>query len=214
MSLKLFLSKSKGKVLFAEVDENFVELLFSFLTFPLGSIVKCLGGCTAMKCLDNLYGSVDASGFKNCMKSEECKALLLCPKLAQFYSCKNQLIQIEEQQLHHFVLSSGLKFFNHYKDVSGISFHPGKKLSVVNPKCPYYEGTTYMNEMMFMVTDELVVEPLSPISCVSFLSRLKISTDDLEERVISVGKKEALSLLKACLTSKTVLTDVFLKKRK
>ncbi|XXG89323.1 hypothetical protein AAC387_Pa12g1352 [Persea americana] len=37
---------------------------------------------------------------------------------------------------------------------------------------------------------------------------------DLEERVVSVGEEEALSLLKASLISNTVLSDAFLKKPK
>ncbi|RWR83869.1 hypothetical protein CKAN_01264400 [Cinnamomum micranthum f. kanehirae] len=73
MIVKLFQSKLSNKVLYAEGGEEFADLLFSLLAFPLGSIVKCLGGRTSMGCLDNLYKSVEDLNYKDCMKSEECK---------------------------------------------------------------------------------------------------------------------------------------------
>ena len=50
-----------------------------------------------MGCLDNLYKSVQGLYFKDCMKSEERKAMLLDPKLPPYFGTKNQLLQIEEQ---------------------------------------------------------------------------------------------------------------------
>lgn len=43
---------------------------------------------------------------------------------------------------------------------------------------------------MFMVTDELIVKPLSPISGISLLNGLNINNNDLEERFVKVGKEE------------------------
>lgn len=77
VSLKLLMSKSNNRVLYAEGGGEFPNLLFSFLTFPLGSIVKCLGGTTTMGCLDNLYKSVEGLNNNDYMRSEECKAMLL-----------------------------------------------------------------------------------------------------------------------------------------
>ncbi|KAF9603537.1 hypothetical protein IFM89_037018, partial [Coptis chinensis] len=47
---------------------------------------------------------------------------------------------------------------------------------------------------MFMVTDELIVEPLSPISSVSFVNKLGVPLSELEERIVSVGEKEAKTI--------------------
>ncbi|KAG2404732.1 uncharacterized protein HKW66_Vig0243790 [Vigna angularis] len=47
----------------------------------------------------------------------------------------------------------------------------------------------------FMVTDDLVVTPMSSISAVSYLNRSQVPFSDLEERVISVGVKESLAKL-------------------
>ncbi|XP_012841439.1 PREDICTED: uncharacterized protein LOC105961730 [Erythranthe guttata] len=41
-SLKVVINKQKTKVLFAEAESDFVDILISFLTLPLGTIVKIL----------------------------------------------------------------------------------------------------------------------------------------------------------------------------
>lgn len=46
-------------MLYAEVDGDFVDLLFGLLTIPLGSIVKTYGKSASKECLDNLYTSID-----------------------------------------------------------------------------------------------------------------------------------------------------------
>lgn len=42
IDVKLFVDKEKKKVLFAESDKDFVDVLFSWLTLPLGTIVRLL----------------------------------------------------------------------------------------------------------------------------------------------------------------------------
>ncbi|QCE11856.1 hypothetical protein DEO72_LG10g3094 [Vigna unguiculata] len=60
---------------------------------------------------------------------------------------------------------------------------------------------------MYKVTDDLVVTPMSSISVVSCLKTLKVPLFDLEERVIAIGVKEGLGILKASLTSTFALTE-------
>ena len=43
---------------------------------------------------------------------------------------------------------------------------------------------------MFMVTEELIVKPLSTILGISVLNKFNIPISDLEERVVSVGEEE------------------------
>lgn len=200
VSLKLLMSKSNNRVLYAEGGEEFPNLLFSFLTFPLGSIVKCLGGTTTMGCLDNLYKSVEGLNNNDYMRSEECKAMLLDPKLALYFGCQNQLLQIEEQVPYQPTLSvcESCNCFGPYiKDYGNwICSHEVSKvqLSTLNPKFPNvvmeHGGAFMAGPAMFMVTDELIVKPLSPISGISLLNGLNINNNDLEERFVKVGKEE------------------------
>ncbi|KAH0632204.1 hypothetical protein KY285_034932 [Solanum tuberosum] len=54
---------------------------------------------------------------------------------------------------------------------------------------------------LFYVMDNLEVRPLSSTSTICLLQELNVPLHDIEEQMISVGELEALSLLKASLTS-------------
>lgn len=66
MILKVSLQKSTNRFLFADATEEFVQLLYSFLTLPLGGVQSLLGGKTGLVNLDNLYGSV-VDGFDDAL---------------------------------------------------------------------------------------------------------------------------------------------------
>lgn len=201
ISVNLFISKSGNKVLYAEVGEDFSDLLFNFLAFPLGSVVKCLGGCTSMGCLDNLYKSVEELGSKDCMKSEESKALLLDPKLLPYFGSTSQLIQFKQ-------LPWKLTIFDCYHCLfrgtgitdsgSSTCSHGCKKIQVdvINPMFPdearESRGTFMSESATFMVTDELIVKPLSTVSGISLLNQFSLPISDLDERIVSVRQDEVI----------------------
>ncbi|KAF8394968.1 hypothetical protein HHK36_018907 [Tetracentron sinense] len=185
LRVKLMVSKSNNKVLYAEAGEDFGDLILSFLTFPLGAIVDLLGGNSPWQCVNKLYKSVEHLSVGNYIKSDECKNMLIRPKLAPYFSCDNQLLGIEEVYLPHYSEFLNPKLLNARINRGG-GFLKGPK--------------------MFMITDDLVVTPLSSISAIYSFN---VPLSDVEERVVTVGKKEALSLLKASLFSKSALTDAF-----
>lgn len=59
------LQTNNSSLLYAEVNDDFVELLFGFLTVPLGSIIKTYGSWPSIGCIGNLYSSIDGSA-KGC----------------------------------------------------------------------------------------------------------------------------------------------------
>ncbi|CAA0808596.1 Protein of unknown function (DUF674 [Striga hermonthica] len=58
-----------------------------------------------------------------------------------------------------------------------------------------------------MVTDDLTVTPLCVTSSLSILDRQGIPLSDVEELELNIGLEEALSILKASLTSTSALTN-------
>jgi hypothetical protein len=58
MNLKVTVSKSKKKILYAEAERDFVNFLFSFLTTPVGSVLEQLNGIFSFGCMNNLHKSV------------------------------------------------------------------------------------------------------------------------------------------------------------
>ncbi|KAD6120343.1 hypothetical protein R6Q59_026372 [Mikania micrantha] len=101
-TVKLLIQKSKGKVLCAEADNFFVEMLFSFLTIPLGSVKRLtMNNSSSPTGIDNMYNSIFSSlGDGKYLKSEEIKNMLLCPKLASNYLRVTDLLPIYENNIN------------------------------------------------------------------------------------------------------------------
>ncbi|CAI0626059.1 unnamed protein product [Linum tenue] len=59
VTLKLLINKKTKKVLFAEAGKDFVDFLFTLLSFPLGTVIKLLSKNKMVGCLGNLYESIE-----------------------------------------------------------------------------------------------------------------------------------------------------------
>ncbi|KAK8916499.1 hypothetical protein KSP39_PZI022665 [Platanthera zijinensis] len=199
--LELFLNKRNNEVLCAEVGEDFLNFLFSFLTFPLGSAlgflsdnnISPLGGC-----IHNLYSSAKSMS-SDCFKSEICRDMLLTPKLYIFYEYKKQILKLKEDSLKVVIVSGKIT---------------GKTFTEQNPKSAKgkedNDGAFVTSSKRFMISDNLRVSPMSLIS--HMCNEIDIPISELVRKEVSMDKTKAISLLHALLVSKKVLTDVFFPK--
>ncbi|KAK3206416.1 hypothetical protein Dsin_020462 [Dipteronia sinensis] len=215
--VKLMVSKSKNIVCFAEASEDFVSLLFSFLTVPLGCIVKEMHSGTSKGCITHLYNSVDKLDAKQYLKSSEHKEMLLSPKLAPNFSYENHPLGIEESKhpSYYYAKTNGyIEFLSPdetFMSSLGVTF---STLTFMDPKCRIKEATSrgfVIGPANFTVTDNLVVTPISPVSCLSLLNKLKVPFSDIEEHFVHVGTEEAIRLLVASFMSESALTNTFLR---
>ncbi|CAN6696078.1 unnamed protein product [Malus baccata var. baccata] len=215
ISLKLVVSKSKKIVCYAEAQEDFVNLLCSFLTLPLGFILEKMRNVSWKGCLDQLYKSVEDLD-EQYLKSNFHKELLVNPKLAPGFRYENTLLEIEETSFYYvknFVTSNLLT-----TDKSCI---PDKisaesvKLNVVDPKSHEDRDESAQGFLKgpatFTVTDNLVVRPLSLILEMSVLQELKVPLTDIENHIVHMGKREALLLLVASFVGDSALTNTFIR---
>ncbi|KAF6160978.1 hypothetical protein GIB67_007619 [Kingdonia uniflora] len=95
--VKLMYRKSNKKVMYTEANEDFVNMLFSFLTISPGSVEHMFNETSSMVSIDNLYMSIENLSTDDHMKTQECKTLLAQPKLSPYLGCENQLLPIEEE---------------------------------------------------------------------------------------------------------------------
>ncbi|KAH7836391.1 hypothetical protein Vadar_000661 [Vaccinium darrowii] len=220
MTLKLWVSKSEKKVLYAEAGVDVVDFLFSTLTYPLGSIIRLLGKKSGFGCVDNLYKSAEDLINGGYLKSEGCTKMLVCPKLAPFHSVDNQLLQIEEVSYPQYVFDSNQNLWVVAVAKTELSSPTTEESEerrfsavVMDPKSPTGEvdsGKGYMKgPATYMILNDLSVAPLSPIKSVALVNQMNVPLSDVVERVVTIGHNEALNLLNASLISKTVLSDVF-----
>ncbi|KAF3454605.1 hypothetical protein FNV43_RR05053 [Rhamnella rubrinervis] len=221
ITVKLMVSKSKKKVCYAEAKKDFVNLLFSFLTVPLGHIAKqnCKGSLSG--CIVDLYKSVHDLD-EQYLKSNYHKEMLVSPKLASNMSYKNDLLGIEEaSDPSYYFYTIDFDVFCLATDRSLIPSRyasSATSLTVLGPKFQYNDGENdegfITGQAMFTVTDSLIIRPISPILVLSILNELKVPFNDIEEQIVHVGKDEALRLLQTCFVSESALTNAFIRDQK
>ncbi|CAN1269396.1 hypothetical protein LINPERPRIM_LOCUS13567 [Linum perenne] len=59
VTLKLLIDRKTKRVLFAEAGKEFVDFLFTLLSFPLGTVIRLLSKNKMVGCLGNLYQSIE-----------------------------------------------------------------------------------------------------------------------------------------------------------
>ncbi|XP_049375227.1 uncharacterized protein LOC125840308 [Solanum verrucosum] len=178
INLKLVLSTSRHKILYAEAKDSFVDFLFSFLTFPIGSVIKALNGISGLGCIDNLYRSV-ADLESQWFSFSSYQNRLLNPGVAPKHKCQNELLPILVELPDHKLIDP--------RDVSGGSSEFGRFT---------------MSPSLFIVSNNLEVKPMCSTSSFGILKDQNVTFFDIEEKVISIGKAEA-----ALTRSSSALTE-------
>ncbi|CAN1269178.1 hypothetical protein LINPERPRIM_LOCUS13488 [Linum perenne] len=88
VTLKLFIDKKTNKVVFAESGKEFVDFLFSFLSLPLGTLIRLLSKDQMLGCMGNLYQSVEDLDV-TFMQPSTSKNSYLKPTLQQLCTTKS-----------------------------------------------------------------------------------------------------------------------------
>lgn len=95
LSLKLVIDTAQCRVVFAEGNRDFVDLLLSFLVMPVGTAVRVAGGKSGLGCMDALYKSVEGLDGK-CFNTEACKKMLLFPPNAHRSNCEGLAVSVND----------------------------------------------------------------------------------------------------------------------
>ncbi|XBJ26851.1 hypothetical protein VPH35_004202 [Triticum aestivum] len=193
IKIRLVQAKDNSSVLYAEVKQDLVDLLFGLLCIPIGSVMKTYDQLSPDGCLHNIYNSVNVAGCVN----QECKSLLLSPKLPPFFGCSSNVLQVEElyPRTHH---------------------SPSNYLSELNPKSPYRGHdtgyTSYVNvgSINFMVTDDLRIIDFSLAKSLQAIRSGKIPNGELVEKELTLDKTQVLKLLRAAMATRNALSSVLL----
>ncbi|WVZ17481.1 hypothetical protein V8G54_010463 [Vigna mungo] len=216
INLKVTVRKSKKTILYAEAEGDFVDYLFSFLTTPLGSVLNLMDEKFCLGSMNNLQKSV-----KNlnplCLRNPSGTPLLNL-RVAPQFGLKKQPTKLCEEHTPCYWYGTGV-IKNHIcyaigngvisKDDSLIQ-HPGA-MTHFDPRSS--DGTKesalgfVRRPSLFIVWNDLQVTPLVRTSSISFLQKLNVPLDDLEQHELRIEETEALNLLGASLTSKAALTE-------
>ncbi|XP_028770557.1 uncharacterized protein LOC114727934 isoform X2 [Neltuma alba] len=208
MKMKVLISKSKSKILFAQVEEDFMDHLLSFLTFPLGAVERVLEGNSGLACVDNLYNSLTNFDSTKHLKSEKMNNVFASLKVAPYFKASNQMLPIDEIK-YPSKLSCWSWHGSYY--LSANANLNEREVRMCDPKSTIAEeksGKGYAKVgTTFMVADDMSVKPLSSHDVLSsLLTEFKVPYHDLEQRTICIGVQEVLSILKASMVSTSALT--------
>ncbi|RWR86026.1 DUF674 domain-containing protein [Cinnamomum micranthum f. kanehirae] len=206
LKLRLFFKKKSGRVLFAEVEKDFVDFLLSLLTFPVGFFVEPGPKNPMFGCIGNLYTSIQNLKDSSIQTSRK-KNKLLNPTTPfgrffqndakgnsmKFYTCSDSRCRLC------------------FTDFRGASCSKCKK--TMTTECNYVVGDRASSSSVgggYAVMDDLVLKLKRENSTVQLLRECGINNlGDVGESDVEVAEAEVLDMLRASLKSKTVLTDTF-----
>ncbi|XP_051229608.1 uncharacterized protein [Lolium perenne] len=176
VAVKLFIDKEKKRVLYAESSTEFVDVLFSFLTLPLGRIVRLLGKRSQVGCLDELYKSVESLSEDH-FQTKACKAMLLSPCNAAAAHCSQLKVKVDDSNRMYRCkeASCGYAVFSSVPDATCVCGHP-----VHVPK--------------FIITDDLHVAPSCTSIMFSLIEKFGIpQKGNIEEKISSLLERAMLT---------------------
>ncbi|CAI9779246.1 unnamed protein product [Fraxinus pennsylvanica] len=192
--LKLLVDEKKTRVLAAEATSDFVNVLLSFLSLPLGTVVRVLENHPgSIGCMNNLYQSIGQLSADN-FCTEACKSILLSPRNPHSLVCKNLKLNIDDtsNRKSFDCNNRNCRMWSHYPDTKCIcggiaNLEKFQVSQPLDPEC-FVKRTT-----VCVITDDLQVLPGNPISLVQVLCNLGFSdVDQVEELSVDVGLDEVI----------------------
>ncbi|GJS13402.1 hypothetical protein Tco_0407874 [Tanacetum coccineum] len=203
--LKIIFDKVNNIALYAVVNEDFVNLLSTFLTVPLGYVFNQFTCSSFNGCLANLNKSILETDI-NLFTCNKKRDALVNPKLAPGLAYNTYLVGIQEATILSeytplFLTLSAKKRLTKYTSDKGDRNRPAK----------VFEGFI-RGPATFLVMDNLEVKPFSPISVKLLVDKLMVPLSDLVEQEVILDEDKAMRLLAASLASKHALTATFVRK--
>ncbi|KAJ0083296.1 hypothetical protein Patl1_31184 [Pistacia atlantica] len=191
ISLKALVDKENNRVIFAESDVDFTDVLFSFLTMPMGTIIRLISNhnkppTVAVGCMNNLYESIKNLDMR-CFRTEACKTMLLCPRNDAAPQNKRLKLQIDDGELPRYFLCTtectiyGHKLLSLYPNAvceCGRLMNRTMNLSEKTKKLVFdaRDREVFVKGLnQFIISDELQVKPSSIEAGVSVLSKLGLT---------------------------------------
>ncbi|XP_037469736.1 uncharacterized protein LOC119341994 [Triticum dicoccoides] len=221
LSTKLLIDAKAQKVCFAEADNEVVEFLSSLLCLPMSTVINLLTKERMVGSIGNVLDSLETLDATYVFSSKG-KEPYIKPTISPGMLSPLQQLMGDAQ------LNACCRFFTCEGTRCCYKSHSCGYFSVVKgSKCP--SCSTGMNKAMphvksegfvvgtatYTVKDDLSMIPASSVASVALLAQCGVKDlSTLQEKMVKIGKEEALDILLASLKSKTVLTDVFLQTRK
>jgi hypothetical protein len=198
VAVKLFIDKEKQRVLFAESDKDFVDVLFSFLTLPLGTIVRLLGKQSGVGCLDEVYKSVESLSVEH-FQTEACKTMLLEPLSAAANQCDRLKVKVDYRNPRSIYVCSK-NCYNDFSSVRNVICKACKGRHDMLLELPWNnnasvgydaDGVFIRSGRTLIITDDLLVAPASTCLVFSLFEKFGLNERaDIKEEFLHLDKQK------------------------
>jgi len=197
VSLKLVVNKETNKVYFAEAGKDFVDILFSFMKLPLGTIVRLIEkdskmGPITLGCLNSLYHSVAALDT-HCFWEQSYKQMLLQPRNSAEEYCNTLKVNMDDTPpKKYFVCTefASCPYRTLLPFIAHVKCHCGNPLTREVFLKHFCKG--FVKDHLFIITDDLIVMPSSlDHATFSLLQNLGIKNpSSVKEMTIDVTREK------------------------
>lgn len=204
VTMKIMVDRVGDRVVFAEAGCEFVDALLSFLTLPVGTVVRLADKQTGLGSIDRLYEAVDSLDGRY-MQSEACKEMLLKPRSPLEPHVKNLTLKVDDARAFDFICPSwecstgGHCLISNYPNtVCGCKKVMEKETMRRSTAASDMVGTAFVKGGgMFLVTDDLKVMPVTSTSDVLSMLKSYGLPDDtvLEERCVTVTRTQVSNFI-------------------
>ncbi|XP_059650149.1 uncharacterized protein LOC132295904 [Cornus florida] len=203
ITLKVLVEKDKNRVVFVESNKDFVDVLFSFMTMPIGNIIRLAREHSIEEnfgCLNNLNESVENLD-KEHLRSVKCKDMLLRPRSAAEIYCRNLKLNFVDTNdfyaccVKYNSYNPNCICFGPYLNARyrcGLTIRTLHKLD--NHPSIHQGGVFVKPTARFIITDDFQVKPISTTTCVALLNEFKATDRSTrEERTINIGMEKVIN---------------------
>ncbi|XP_048420671.1 uncharacterized protein LOC103929823 isoform X2 [Pyrus x bretschneideri] len=217
ISLKALVDKERNQIMFIESGNDFIDVLLSFLTIPMGTIIGLAPNQSEpleIGCMKNLYASVENMDVKH-FRSKACRDMLLCPPNGSEVHCKNLKLKIDRSVPTRYYTCSN-------SECPALSYSSGVKceccgrwIGTERQLSAIQDGDFFVTGLArLIISDDLQLMPPLTAESLSVFSELGVMNGTTTEEVtFNVGSDEVLKLLVLSLASKTPLTETLLKNK-
>jgi hypothetical protein len=198
VQLKLLINEESNKVVFAEAGKDFVDILCSFLTLPLGTIAKLSQkdsnmGPVTVGCLNSLYQSV-VDLNKGYLWTDSIKEMLLQPKNSSEDYCSSIKLNIDDTQPTKYFIRCPYSYCDYNSSLcltTSMDYRckcGSSKRSVV---LKHFREGFVNSDATFLITDDLVIMSNSMVyTSITLLKNSGIVTSATKEMTLNVTKEK------------------------
>jgi len=203
LPLTLLVDKERNSVVVAEASGDFIDILFSFLTLPLGTITRLVSKKEEeIGCMNNLYQSLENSG-DDVFWNHICKKMLLFPRNPCAALCQKLKVKLDDTKpVKYFMCSKRCRkggdwFLSTFAEATcfcGKLMDKEMKLhGDYSDEGSNEDGVFVKGKTMYLIFDDLKVLQSSPGNTVQQLVQLGYKNfHKLTKKYLNVGIKEVI----------------------